>query len=598
MNTETIKVLGEILTLSPNSAMRQAIVNLMAYKGPLSLLDADALFAVTHPVPQGDEKGTSEEESVEVNDMRIRWITFHNLRSIPIMKDEETPYGISFTDEAGNPSSLYLVGRNGTGKTTLYSALEHYYLSANSLSQSMDLEPKRIMTYGFGEIQYEAPDNPSITLETVNGQTNTENLDAHVALCSPACFCSEYDIQQLGSKGKNLFDYMLQQLGFQELKDLIDRLSDILRSIDKQLQKDIKDETDELNYDDFDAIVLEVLKRFPNAKQLYPQAFSKPLYDRDFSKFSNGETPKIFTSYWNSLQRRTELAGAAVDPGSQFAKTDALSTDSANALSGKLRSMYQLLDNALRKLARDGSLRQLQVELNQLYEERKTVKVGQEDGLITAEDQEKLKSQRTLLMNLMSLIREKRQKIVDGFVNAHFDMLNQIMRFFSDNDGELLKPMVNGETITIQLLVKGEGEATFRPTPQEYYNSFRYKLYAVSFKVALSFMEMQLKNNRVPIVIDDVFCASDFENNIRLESFVYNIYKAYNDLKFEEPLQLILLTHDEMIQTAFRKGAEMAHGNFICGRLFSYKFARKMSEDIADKADEGKLSFYNLYMLN
>lgn len=605
MNNETIKVLGKILTHSRDISIRQALANLMAFSGSPGELDGKALFGENHPIPSAevDEDETHEEEITK--DIRIKWMTFQNLRSIPYIEGSEKPFGISFADEQNNPRSIYLVGRNGTGKTTLYSALEHHYLSDNSLSKSMDLDSKRIMTYGFGEIEQESPISPSITLETVDRRQIVETLESHVALCSPASFCSEYDIQQLGTKGKNLFDYMLQQLGYQELNELMDSLNLIVKDLDRQLKSDMKDETADLDSSDFDMIVLEVLKRNKNAKQLYPNLYTKALYDRHFTKFSSGDTPSIFTDYWNRLRRRSQIAGASKDPAQQWAGNDGVPTDRANALSGKLHSMYDILESALHQLAVDSSTNNLQKVLNQLYEERKSVKGEAEDKLITVEDQERLESQRLTLMSLMTLIREQRSIIVSQFIESHFDMLKEIMSFFSNNDGELMKPRVGVETIQIKIQAKGEGGSVFRPTPQEYYNSFRYKLYAVSFKIALAFMEMLMKNIRVPIVIDDVFSASDFENNLRLEYFVYNIYEAYDHLNFNEPLQLILFTHDEMVQTAFRKGTDLlvddenckkvrlGKHNFVCGRLYSYKYAKNLEQETGSKYD-----FYNLYIIN
>ena len=128
-------------------------------------------------------------------------------------------------------------------------------------------------------------------------------------------------------------------------------------------------------------------------------------------------------------------------------------------------------------------------------------------------------------------------------------------------------------------------------------------MYAVSFKIALALMEMKQKGIRVPLVIDDVFNASDFDNNIRLEYFVHNIYKAYEMMDKKIPLQLILLTHDEMVQTAFRKGANVIEEDsdevrqpreYISGRLFNYSYAKQMSEELKDE----RITFYNLYLQN
>ena len=72
-------------------------------------------------------------------------------------------------------------------------------------------------------------------------------------------------------------------------------------------------------------------------------------------------------------------------------------------------------------------------------------------------------------------------------------------------------------------------------------------------------------------------------------------------------MQLILLTHDEMVQSAFRKGADLPgeddnenterHSHdYICGRLFSHRYAKRMFEESDEK--ELQRPFYNLYLPN
>lgn len=69
---------------------------------------------------------------------------------------------------------------------------------------------------------------------------------------------------------------------------------------------------------------------------------------------------------------------------------------------------------------------------------------------------------------------------------------------------------------------------------------------------------MRTNKTIVPFVIDDVFNANDFMNGLKLERFVQKIYSWYKKLITEDgcniSFQLIMLTHDDMMQTAFKKG--------------------------------------------
>ena len=142
-----------------------------------------------------------------IHDERIKWLTFCNFRSVP-ESGEIKHYGVNFAID-GRPVSVFLVGSNGAGKTTLYSALEHHYISSSSLSKDMNLDEEKILTYGFGAREGQQP--TSLKIGSVSGVVE-ERLHDHEGLCSPAPFCSEYDLKQLGERGDNLTNYILEQL--------------------------------------------------------------------------------------------------------------------------------------------------------------------------------------------------------------------------------------------------------------------------------------------------------------------------------------------------------------------------------------------------
>lgn len=86
-------------------------------------------------------------------------------------------------------------------------------------------------------------------------------------------------------------------------------------------------------------------------------------------------------------------------------------------------------------------------------------------------------------------------------------------------------------------------------TPELFYNSFRYKLYCISVKVALAFMTMKLYGINAPLFFDDVFNASDFDNSINIDKFFNLLLASYENLEIGEKkdLQIILFTHDEVV---------------------------------------------------
>ena len=207
MNVQTCNIFYKILHNSDSPQMQQVLFNILAAKKDDDLFDSDKLFLNPPLMPKDNE-----EEDNGVKDFRVKWITLQNFRSIPNVDGE--PYGIRFTDSAGHPQSLFLVGRNGTGKTTIFSALEHHYLSSSSLSSEMGVEALNILTFGFRRIQGNEPLNAYINVQTIDGMSKEESLYGHPPVCSPASFCSEYDLIQMSHKGSNLFHYLLALLLF------------------------------------------------------------------------------------------------------------------------------------------------------------------------------------------------------------------------------------------------------------------------------------------------------------------------------------------------------------------------------------------------
>ena len=609
MNQQTKHVLFKILKAAAQQQLQQVVSNLLGGNITVPYFDSDDLFRMPAKDP-----GKEEETGGKVRDARVEWLVLSNFRSIPAVEGER--YGINFCDKNGNPQSLFLVGRNSTGKTTIFSALEHHYVSVSSLSKEMQVDAGEILTFGFKRIEQKDFKKPSITVKMSTGDSTTESLDKHVPICNPASFCSEYDLIQLSSKGNNLYDYLLSQLGFDELGALRNRLEELHQEIVNLLSSTPETSAAKLNSNDIGVVTKAFVSLceeyiIANARKKKSQRLPGPpavtvrtnYYEDDKKTFESGSTPKLFETYWRLLEGNRKNAETRISPMKQLADEKRaavrkIKEGSANeaAAAQKLKKLYQLLEQALKNYASNPTSDTMVDLMEQLAKER--VKLAEDEGLtLPGEEERKIKEQqRDTLAALKEAIVKEREEVVKIFSEKHFGMVEKILSFFSDHDGKLYVSMLEDDNLIINMRDPKAGKGLFEATPQEYFNSFRYRLYAVSFKIALALLDMQLKDIRVPIVIDDVFSASDFENNQRLETFVYNIYQAYNSLGFDEPLQLILLTHDEMVQTAFRKGAEYAGQDFICGRLFPHQIAKKMNQELYGQQVLQKDDYYNLYM--
>lgn len=601
MKQDTKDLLRDILKGVEEENVSTVLLNLIDYKGEPDKVTYDDLFGKkpVHPV----EKKNAE--NLAVRDERIKWLTFCNFRSVPD-SGELKHYGINFAlDE--KPVSVFLVGSNGAGKTTLYSALEHHYMSASSLSKDMKLDEEKILTYGFGAIENQQP--TSLKVKTTGGEEE-ERLHDHDGICSPASFCSEYDLKQLGERGDNLTNYILDQLGYDELIPLIAALQAVVTQKNKEIKESQESHESDIKVEDIDDIIKVLLRQGigRKTKDLLSKAKEHDsLFAMDFADYTAGKKMERFEEHWKRIQSLSSFPKTD-DPIMAVGKEGASikkNAERANELTQKLMKMYRRVEYAL-KASQGRGLDGLRKELENLYKDRAPLDELRVRGILPENEVQQYQQEMKITETVITLLIDKQEKILYDFRERRFPMIKDILKIFSNADGELdiLEEKTKDGTV-MKIVVKDpiNGVVDLKPTPQEYYNSFRYKLYAVSFKIALALMEMKQKDIRVPLVIDDVFNASDFENNIRLEYFVHNIYKAYDSMEMEMPLQLILLTHDEMVQTAFRKGANVTEEDcevirqpreFICGRLFNHRYAKQMSEELGDKDS----LFYNLYIEN
>lgn len=207
---------------------------------------------------------------------------------------------------------------------------------------------------------------------------------------------------------------------------------------------------------------------------------------------------------------------------------------------------------------------------------------------------------RTVRENLNTVCRE----IVNSFVTQYGSFIEGCLGYFSKEK----------ETFRLDSDIKvvinvTETEGLFASTPAWYLNSFRFKLYAIALKLSLAFWYMRKNKRILPIAIDDVFNANDFENSIHLQQFVHRIYEVYHDKVCQSiPLQVIMLTHDEIILSAFKKGYnvseiklwgaseetcekarrkyELYRNNCIIGRLYPY-------DEVLEKAGSDINNLYN-----
>lgn len=155
----------------------------------------------------------------------------------------------------------------------------------------------------------------------------------------------------------------------------------------------------------------------------------------------------------------------------------------------------------------------------------------------------------------LKLIEEK-DRIVTSYFNSIKEVVEKIMNDFIDKkesielvlDLEKVERNIDGEIFQTEVImakiVQKNGEST---TPDIYFNTFRYKVFClmISLSIALS-TRMRYRVN-LPLIMDDLFFASDFISKNSFSDFFQKIIKLFYKYTPDMPLQFILFTHDDLI---------------------------------------------------
>lgn len=140
---------------------------------------------------------------------------------------------------------------------------------------------------------------------------------------------------------------------------------------------------------------------------------------------------------------------------------------------------------------------------------------------------------------------------------------------YDEETGEILS-----EIIIAQLKIKNKN---IPPQPiNKYLNTFHYRLFSTMVGISIAIASRKNTNVNLPLVLDDIFYASDFENRTTVEHFLKHIFKAFKDYTPEMPLQLILFTHDQLIfESAIKVIKDIEETDIAFAKLFSYTEAEE-----------------------
>lgn len=659
-----------------DASLHKLIDAILAYDGPLDTLDEECLYKKRTQPPVEEER---KNPVTAREDYRIESIAFTNFRTFPNHKDK--PYGLSFTNEKGNPCSLFLVGKNGTGKSTIFDALELLYAGKVKNAENRGIREKdklrEYLTYGFGKINNIQTTDSKIRIrlkDMTDIDTDWMTLDKIPTLSVPALCCSDMDIEEISklddvakttapvtliddfvinpSSESEFQRYIRIQLGYGELTQLRNQLMEITSSIaQRYLNAKARMPMAGLTSADLkevqEAFTMMVESGMPKISAWGNEIEKFKELDEikkieETSDFNNIIVAKdsLFPVKWGEIINNITNLRSLDEPVQEGyipngEQDDIEKKKDFNAVItdviSRLHVMYQRIKKARDTYLEDKdkkglmqSFEDLSVDYKEFWENKNKLPIkSRELHSLMIDERERIGAIVKLINEINQILgvlfkeRKNGEARADEYPESLNKFIERILNHYKDVTEEFFVESTSN-SFEVKIRVKDKDGNTFETVPRKYLNTFRYRLYAVLLKIALSLYYMKSTHCVAPIIIDDVFNASDFENSISLSAFIYHIIEMYHEvIGGQKPLQLIILTHDEMIASSFRQGVAMKSPErlkkenankglpkqedyCLFGRLFPYREAEKVRN--AEKEAQGEAykerDFLNLYLLN
>lgn len=569
----------------------------------------------------------------EHKDFRLKNIRMKGFRKFPY-KDNLT-YTLDFTDkDAHAPCSCFFIGGNGTGKTSIFSALQETCSDSFSAADSRGVSKKLFMPHAGVE-----PSKVDVIVETKDFDIDLQNpsslISSYRKFLRPF-FCSEYDIRKM-TESKDITNYIISQTGYNNIHQIIDKLDEIYKEREIRLTE-LKEK--EKN---------DSLSKRNNVKDTDEE---QKLLECVFNNISAYKIHRVEECDIEMLRNLINLLKQ--EQKINIRKTDKISNKLSDILSYLEREKNMLLSCKIYVEYIKNSYSSVISQIEMLLEDISTVDNADKDEEIVGVRIPKMKTaqlgiaQRISLLNLEDLnvkrkyladiLQKLAYSIRDGetfleFTKNYLTNLENLRSAknislqdtsMSEKDElnlieinleplrqckEALKNYYNAfirsaiittikicETILAGFDMEGEKLEISRDKdnnnlkieynvnnlpmdPLLLLNSFRFKLYTLCLKISMAFSVMKNMNLSFPLVFDDVFYSSDFVNREKVRDFIEKIFKLYDEIIVDKPvpLQVIFFTHDEVVLEAAVKGMNAKDMNVMYkyGRIFNYQEMEK-----------------------
>lgn len=564
----------------------------------------------------------------KISDFRIRKLDIANFRKF--RKEKECPYQVSFLDGDNRLSSLFLVGKNSSGKTSIYTALE-YLLTPSRIStmKQRNIQDKEsFLPYGNLELK-------DIELKAVlndgGGTDVKEPLKLNLSLIP--FFCSDFDVQEI--QGSNdLETIFARNLGFGSIEFILKVLTD---TVDRITHTGTVEEDGAFTNVDVDVVQTDLFylggyKTINNKEDRFTamirmlDVLAKKLAKVDAKNISSVDSTefvdklKVVLEAWDLSKELNALSlyqskkqqvaryrqiedllneGNWVDAEEMYGKVEHIETFAAEVVRNA-SFLYKTFSGgnpasrrevALKAILDIGKLKQEMDRQELIRKNAESINLQPErvenvkkihDAIYALYEEDKKDLKRTSKELIVKLLNEFTMKDYGSDQKEIIDIIED------EANGGRLKAVVRNEKIF------GKDEAS---TPERFYNSFRYKLYCISIKVVMAFMTMKMKRINAPLVFDDVFTASDFDNTVNISKFfeiVFRVFKEIEEKNMSE-LQIIMFTHDEVVLNSMADILDNLMADGMKEPPVRYITGVLMNPNYIDEHEKTKDNAYSLY---
>lgn len=615
--------LYKVASIKPDNQFAKAIYNKFKEAGK----GVNNTMEVLLNIPFDDKTVLVENNPVAIEkkkDYRFLYLYLRSFRKFPNLSDEKY-FGITFCDKEGEkylPQSILIQGGNGTGKTSVFGSMEYLFTGRMSAACKQGFkERNQIDDY----VPFAGGKRNESKINVVTKET-TFSLDSDNAqpkellrLSLLPFFCSEYDVDMVVDEGLDKFVY--EQMGYSLVIDIIreiERERDAvkqfveLEGLNRQqgeIEKEINDLTSQIGDLDKEKKMYENLKpsflslaaktcNNRNPKTYLEEAkkcLSKPYIQQVDSVTPANYKPLTKEKLETEKQKMEKILGKDRDWDyliEQYSKGLGVlqfeQQEGGESVQIPTQTQNSGLDGYIKELNLsrkcflqiiDILLKQDAAKLNDMASYVEQYEDSVQELLREKNDKEKRLAVAKIMANIatydeyLEALKGEVYGTVDTLMSGARGLVNDVMQLFcmSDEKMGLTYDKKTGK-FSMDIIFQREDGVDVSFKPEKYLNTFRYKLYCMTLKMAIAFAVKKFYQINFPLVIDDIFYSSDFAHRSMVRDFFWHLFDKHKEIFNNNDLQVIFLTHDDIIIESAYRGICDATGCSDVERLIMFDY--------------------------